>query len=139
MSAVGRKQIVAGILRRDGRVLICQRSRGQVQPLRWEFPGGKVEAGESEVAALEREVWEELGVVARCGALVFRLRYRYAETGELELAFYEMTWSGEVENRVFEQIVWEEAGRLGGYDFLEADRPVVEWLAGGVAESAAAE
>ena len=125
------KKIVAGILRRDGRVLICQRARGQVQGLKWEFPGGKVEPGEDERAALERELREELDVRAVVGPLLVRLRHRYSETGELDLAFYEITgFDGEPRNCVFETIVWERVDRLRSYDFLAADGPVVDLLAG---------
>lgn len=125
------KHIVAGILRRDGEILICQRARGQVQELKWEFPGGKIEPGEDERAALERELREELDVGSEIGALLARIRHRYSETGELDLAFYEIRrFEGEPRNCVFESIVWEKAERLYEYDFLAADRPIVEMLAG---------
>ena len=125
------KRIVAGILRRDGQILICQRARGQVQELKWEFPGGKIEPGEDDRTALERELREELDVASEIGSLLARIRHRYSETGELDLAFYEVRrFEGEPRNCVFESIVWEDAGKLRGYDFLAADRPIVEMLAG---------
>jgi 8-oxo-dGTP diphosphatase len=124
-------QIVAGVLRQGGRVLICQRARGR-HAGRWEFPGGKVEAGESEAAALERELREELGVEAETGALLLRLRHDYGD-GEFELAFYEARLrAGEPENRVFSAIAWERVEGLGAYAFLEADRPLLRLLAAGM-------
>lgn len=125
------KRIVAGILRRKDQILICQRSRRQVQGLKWEFPGGKIEPGEEERAALERELREELDVASVIGPLLARIRHRYSETGELDLAFYEVAhFEGEPRNCVFETIVWEKVDLLKTYDFLDADRPIVEMLAG---------
>jgi mutator protein MutT len=123
-------RIVAGVLRRGGRVLICQRAGGR-HAGRWEFPGGKVEAGESEPAALARELREELGIEAEAGALLLRLHHDYGE-GELELAFYEAALrAGEPENRVFAAIAWERVEALAGYAFLEADAPLLRQLAAG--------
>jgi len=123
------RKIVAGILRRAGTVLICQRAGSGAQPLRWEFPGGKLEAGEEERLGLERELREELGIEARVGRVFARIRHTYAETGELDLVFFEVTgFEPEPVNRVFEAMVWEQPARLGSYDFLEADRPVLELL-----------
>jgi len=123
------KQIVAGVLRRGARILICQRARGSVQELRWEFPGGKLEPGEDEPTALRRELREELGVQIKLGPLLARIRHRYAETGELELAFYDVLgFDPDPRNLVFERIVWELPERFDTYDFLPADRPVLDLL-----------
>ena len=123
------KQVVAGILRRGEAILICQRRRGGAQGGQWEFPGGKLEPGEEERTALVRELREELGIEAEVGRLLARVRHRYAETGELELAFYEVAaFAGEPENRVFEAIAWVAAAEFGRYDFLAADRPLLELL-----------
>lgn len=121
--------IVAAVLRRDRHILICQRSRSGAMPLRWEFPGGKVEAEESEPDALRRELREELGIEARPGRLLARVRHAYPESGVLELAFYEVRhFVGEPVNRVFEQVAWELPSRFDTYDFLPADRPVLDLL-----------
>ncbi len=125
------RRIVAGVLRREGRVLICQRAEGVRHAGRWEFPGGKVEAGESEAEALARELREELGIEAAAGALLLRVRHDYGE-GELEIAFYEAAIeAGEPENRVFAAIAWERPEALAGYAFLDADRPLLRRLAAG--------
>jgi 8-oxo-dGTP diphosphatase len=122
--------IVAGIIQRDSKVLICQRPDYKVQPLRWEFPGGKLEPGESEQEALRRELCEELGIEADVGREVARLRHSYQETGDLELIFYAVeAFSGEPRNLVFERIAWVSPQELTQFDFLEADRELVHQLA----------
>jgi 8-oxo-dGTP diphosphatase len=125
--------VVAAIIRQNGRLLICQRRRDDRFPLKWEFPGGKVAAGETPEQALARELEEELGVRAAVGREVLRTRYRYSEMAdELELIFFatELT-AGPVRNLAFDRIEWAAAERLSGYDFLPADRELVERLAAG--------
>lgn len=125
-------RVVAGILRRGQRILICQRGPGRFAG-QWEFPGGKCEPGESEAAALARELSEELGIAASVGRLLARVRHRYAAGGEVEVAFYEVPeFHGEPREMaappLFAALVWAPAGELGGYDFLAADVAVVEQL-----------
>ena len=116
--------VVAGILERDGRILICQRKADQAHPLKWEFPGGKVEAGEEPGAALQRELNEELGIVAGAAREVTRYEFSYPGKNPILLIFHAVSeWQGELENRIFNQMVWEERGLLPGYDFLEGDIP----------------
>jgi 8-oxo-dGTP diphosphatase len=118
----GLVNVVAGVIRRDGRILICQRKRGSRHELKWEFPGGKVEERETPASALARELREELGVEARVGKELTRYEYQYPSRPPILLIFYEVTeFSGEPENRVFEQMVWEEPARLAACDFLEGD------------------
>jgi len=115
--------VVAGIIRRDGRVLICQRKRGSRHELKWEFPGGKVEARETPRHALVRELREELGIDAAAGKEMARYEYAYPRRAPIQLVFCEVTeFSGEPRNLVFEQIHWEDPPRLSSYDFLEGDR-----------------
>lgn len=129
-SAKAAIRVVAAILRRDGKILICQRAAAGRHGLRWEFPGGKVEAGESEPEALARELDEELGLQIapeHIGPLVARLQHRYADCA-VELAFYEVAATAEPENRVFACIRWEAPQALAAYDFLEADLPLLPRL-----------
>jgi 8-oxo-dGTP diphosphatase len=123
--------VVAAIIVRDGRVLACQRRRDGKFALKWEFPGGKVQAGESPEAALERELHEELNIRALIGAEIFRVRHRYAEMEEeVELIFFSAQIESEkLQNRVFEKIEWAEPTKLRELDFLEADRELVDKLA----------
>jgi len=125
--------VVAAVIQHGGRVLICQRRKGDTFGLKWEFPGGKVHDGESPAAALARELEEELGVRARIGAEIGRTRHKYTEHARaIELQFFSVQLeSVDVRNLAFEQIVWEEPGKLSAYDFLAADRRIVERLSKG--------
>ena len=131
------KQVVAGLIFREDhgnehQVLICQRTRHQSMPLKWEFPGGKIETGEQPRDALRRELHEELGIIAQIGDEVARIRHQYATGSSVELRFYSVTkYEGEVENHIFQQIVWERLADLPKYDFLEADVDLVNRLATG--------
>ena len=128
-----RKQVVvAAILARGDRVLICQRTERQAFALQWEFPGGKVEAGEELVAALARELDEELGIRAAIGPEVAAVEHQYAEGLAVELHFFVVTeFAGEIENRIFQQVRWEARAALDAESFLEADRGVVRRLRSG--------
>ena len=131
------KQVVAGLVVREDlehgpQILICQRTRHQSMPLKWEFPGGKIESGEQPRDALRRELEEELGIIASIGDEVARIRHHYASGSSVELRFYSVpTFEGELENRIFQQIVWENFSELRKYDFLEADIELVNRLATG--------
>ena len=130
------KQVVAGLIVQDGdggrRILICQRTQHQSMPLKWEFPGGKIESGEQPRDALKRELEEELGIDATFGDEVARIRHRYATGSTVELRFFLVpAFTGEIENRIFKQIVWAAPRELPGYDFLEADIGLVKQLASG--------
>ena len=126
------KQVVAAVMVRDSRVLICQRTAEQAFPLQWEFPGGKVEAGEELAAALRRELREELGIESVIGREVATVRHQYTEGLAVELHFFLVTgFDGEIENRIFREVRWEERGALDAATFLEADRDVVQRLRSG--------
>lgn len=123
--------VVAAVIERDGQVLIGQRPAGKWHALKWEFPGGKVEPGESPEDALRRELEEELGIQAVIGGQVADYEYTYPDRSPIRLIFFAVTeFRGEMENRVFEQIRWETRERLPSYDFLEGDLDFVRALAG---------
>lgn len=104
--------------------MICQRRADQPHPLKWEFPGGKIEAGETPEAALIRELREELGIESAAGREITRYEFAYPGKNGILLIFIAVTeWAGEVENRIFESMVWETGERLREYDFLEGDVP----------------
>lgn len=124
--------VVAAVIERDGRVLICQRRQGRRHALKWEFPGGKVEAGEQFGDALVRELREELAIEARIGAELGRYDIRYGNGPVMRLMFFQVTeFTGEPVNLEFERMVWEERGKLFDYDFLDGDVEFVRKLAGG--------
>jgi len=126
-------QVVAALIESEGKLLVCQRRRGGPFELRWEFPGGKVQPGETLEAALARELEEELGVTAKIGREVYRTEYRYAEMPEpIDLIFFAASVPRtEIRNLVFEQIEWREPGSLPELNFLPADRELIEKLAKG--------
>ena len=114
--------VVAAVIERAGCILIAQRKRTGQHPLKWEFPGGKVEAGETPEAALIRELAEELGIEARIAGEISRYEYAYPGRESILLIFYRVAeFAGEPRNLDFEQIEWTPRGRLGDYDFLEGD------------------
>jgi 8-oxo-dGTP diphosphatase len=124
-----RALVVAAVVRRAGATLVSLRRREAERGGQWEFPGGKVEPGEAEPAALRREILEELGCPVEVGALLARHRHRYPDL-EVELAFYECRLPPGAEPRAIavERLEWAPAGSLSGYDFCEADRPVLPLL-----------
>lgn len=128
------KQVVAAIMVRepDKKILICQRTKTQPLPLKWEFPGGKIEEGEEPEAALRRELEEELGIRAEIGAEVSRFVHHYRNGGGVELAFYLVDrYEGEIDNRIFKDVRWVDRKELPKFDFLEADVKLVKEIAAG--------
>ena len=126
------KRVVAALIMKDGKVLVCQRTRHQAMPLKWEFPGGKIEEGEQPRDALWRELDEELGIDARIGEEVARIQHEYKGGGAVELRFYVVhNFDGEIENRIFRDVRWAKRSELPAYDFLEADRELIQDLAAG--------
>jgi mutator protein MutT len=120
--------VVAAIIEREGRVLICRRSEKGPHPLKWEFPGGKVEPGETLADALARELREELAVDAEIGRELTRYEYAYAGKTPILLVFFAAAFEGREENRVFERVEWARRGTLAEFDFLEGDVAFVKRL-----------
>ena len=115
-------EVVAAVMLWEGRILIGQRKRGGRHPLKWEFPGGKVEPGEDPRAALARELREELNVDAVIGEELDSYEVSYGDGFRLMLHFYRVTqFHGEPRNLDFEQIAWAKPEQLPEYDFLEGD------------------
>jgi 8-oxo-dGTP diphosphatase len=132
MCAEAVKTVVAALVFNSGKLLICQRAANGRFPNKWEFPGGKVEAGEEPKEALRRELAEELGISTEIGDEVWRTDHQYPGHPALRLLFFSVrSYSPSPENRVFEQILWMKTTDLSQYDFLEADRPLVERLSSG--------
>jgi 8-oxo-dGTP diphosphatase len=121
------KQVVAAILERDGRVLACRRRPDHAHPLKWEFPGGKVEPGESVADAVVRELREELGIEARGCEEMARYRFAYPGKTPIELIFLRVAgFDGEPRNLIFHEIAWTPREELRTLDFLEGDLPFLE-------------
>jgi 8-oxo-dGTP diphosphatase len=124
--------VVVALIFRDSKILICQRRHDDTHALQWEFPGGKVESGETPSEALVRELREELGIEAVVGEEIFRTLHHYREyESELELIFLQaaVDRGAALQNRVFERFEWAEPAALPGYDFLQADKEFVRLIA----------
>lgn len=126
------KRVVAALITKQGKLLVCQRTRHQTMPLKWEFPGGKIEEREQPRDALRRELEEELGIVATIGDEVARIQHEYPNRSRVELRFFVVReYAGEIENRIFKNIQWAAPKDLPTFDFLEADLTLVKDLAAG--------
>lgn len=132
-----RRVVAALILRGDGaarEIFICQRRADQPMGLKWEFPGGKIEPGETSVEALARELSEELGVEATIGERITSVRHTYRNGGAIDIEFFLVRdYRGELTNNIpiFEQMLWISVVRLPDYDFLAADLNLIRDLADG--------
>ena len=122
-------QVVAAVIERGGRILVCRRKAGQPHPLKWEFPGGKLEPGEEPRQALVRELDEELGIHAFPGGEITRYQFAYPGKPAILLIFFRVTeFQGEPRNLVFDEIRWEPPAALPQLDFLEGDIDFVREL-----------
>ena len=123
-----RKLVVAALVRRDGRVLMSRRRSDQPMPLLWEFPGGKIEAGEAPEAALAREVREELGCQLRVGRIHEVVFHAYADF-DLYMLVYACTLAGTPRPVEVADVRWVPPAELSRYEVLPADVALVARLA----------
>ncbi|WP_431246973.1 (deoxy)nucleoside triphosphate pyrophosphohydrolase [Leifsonia xyli] len=124
--------VVAAVIRDGACILACRRAPGKDAAGRWEFPGGKVEPGESPEAALAREIAEELGVRIDVGPLLDRTVTARAEGRPIDLACYDCRLSGPapLASTDHDELRWLPPHRLTELDWAEADRPAVRRLTG---------
>jgi len=124
--------VAAALILRGEEVLICQRRADQPMALKWEFPGGKIEPGETPEQALARELEEELGIDGDIGTLVVHSRHTYRSGGAVDLQFFAVhSFRREVTNRIFHDVRWIALRDLTNYDFVAADRELIRDLAAG--------
>lgn len=122
------KRIAAAVLRRKNNILICRRGPGGSCAYLWEFPGGKIEPGETGEECAIRECREELGVEIQIQGLEEEMVYQYPD-GPYSFAFYNGSIvKGEPEKRVHLEIRWVSPDELTDFSFCPADRPLVERL-----------
>ena len=121
-------EVVAALIRAEGKILICQRPGHKARGLLWEFPGGKVDPGETPQNALKRECVEELGIRLAVGELFARVSHRYPDLS-VRLSLYEASIAeGSPQNLEHRDIRWVSPGELLDYDFCPADRDIIARL-----------
>jgi len=123
------KQVTAAVMEKDGKILIAQRKRGDALAGKWEFPGGKLEPGETPEICLRRELMEEFGVDTRIGGFICSSKFEYKHLPIELLAYRAEHLSGEFKLNDHDRIEWVVPADLAKYDFCSADIPVVELLA----------
>lgn len=124
--------MAAALIVRHGEILIGQRRPDQPMGSLWEFPGGKIEPGETAPQALIRELGEELGIEAQIGPRVTHIRHNYRHGGAVDLQFFVVReFAGEIANQIYQQVRWVRLEDLAAYEFLAADRGLVKDLAAG--------
>ena len=124
--------MVAALIVRGDEILCCQRTEHQALALKWEFPGGKIEAGETPPQALRRELDEELGINAEIGREITRILHTYQNGNSVNLHFFVVErYQKELQNRIFRDVRWVKRGDLPTLDFLDADKQLVRHLAAG--------
>lgn len=131
-------QVAVGILIRnsssstESEVLICQRIKSGRYPLKWEFPGGKVETGETGEECLRRELFEELEIHPGIIEPYHHQQHSYADSGAFDVTYYLVaSFTDTLINRVFELTAWVPISQLGNYDILEGNMDVISKLLAG--------
>jgi 8-oxo-dGTP diphosphatase len=117
--------VVCAIIERDGGFLIARRSAGRHLARRWEFPGGKVEPGESEVEALERELLEELAIRVEIVERLTSVEHSYPDRSLRLIAYRCTIVDGEPYAGEHEELRWIAIDEVCQYDFPEADLPIL--------------
>ena len=122
--------VVAALMRRTGKVLVGQRPEGASLAGQWEFPGGKIELGESPEAALQRELKEELGIDAEIGALKLVATHAYGKTGILFLFYDVKFWKGQIKMQQHPDLRWVTPKELAQLDLPEANTKFLQQILG---------
>lgn len=120
--------VVAGLMVRDGKLLIARRPEGKHMAGKWEFPGGKIEKGESPERALERELEEELGVRTETGRIYHVIAHSYPDKDVLLLFYRSVLVEGEPHPVEEAEVRWIAPEELRRFDWAEADAPLVDRL-----------
>jgi 8-oxo-dGTP diphosphatase len=123
-------RVAVAILRRNGKLMVCQRRKGGRYALKWEFPGGKIEPGETILGCLERELYEELSIHITAVGRVESAISHYDDGGLFEVAYCHVSsFEGELQNNVFQEIRWVSPNELASMDVLEGNAEIIARLA----------
>ncbi len=118
--------VAAGFLRKDGKILVGQRPENNSLPGQWEFPGGKIEPGETPEQALAREMEEELGIEVEVGDLKLACTHSYGDVGILILFFEILYWKGEPRAKHHMMLEWIHPEELKTRNIPEANRKILD-------------
>lgn len=122
-------EVVCGLIEQEGRILLGQRRPDDKHALKWEFPGGKVEPGETPAQALERELMEELRIAAGPIREMHRYEFAYPGKAPVRLIFLHVNgFGGAIDNQIYQALAWVTPEGLRGYDILEGDQAFLDWL-----------
>ena len=120
-------KVVAGLIFRRNKILICQRNKNSAYPLKWEFPGGKIEKNETSKETLQRELFEELSIKVEVGKKFFSQKWNYKNSGSFSVDFFIIeNINGKIKNNIFNQIKWVKIFELKRYNHLEGNADVIE-------------
>ena len=122
--------VVTALISREGKLLVGRRPEGQSLPGLWEFPGGKIELGETPERALHRELKEELGIDAEVGSLALATTHNYGQTGIVLLFFHVHFWKGEIRSVHHTELRWIEPRELPHWPLPDANRKILDRLMG---------
>ena len=122
------KTVTAAIIERNGSILIARRSPESKLPGKWEFPGGKLEEGETLQACLKRELMEELGIETEIGDHFLSSFYEYEHGGFTIEAFYVRWIGGKITLIDHDRVGWVAVAELENYHLLPADIPIARKL-----------
>ncbi len=120
--------VVGGLIVKSNKILICQRSSNNEHPLKWEFPGGKVEKLEEPVQALKRELKEEIKITIQHPTYLCDYTFEYQDLDKkVKILFFLITdYLGDISNTIHNQLKWIEIKQLSDYDFLEGDHEIIK-------------
>ncbi|WP_270087314.1 (deoxy)nucleoside triphosphate pyrophosphohydrolase [Sphingobacterium sp. SYP-B4668] len=119
-------QVTCAIIEHEGKILICQRSSKMTLPLKWEFPGGKIEPGESKKVCLRREIEEELGIQIYIQEELSPVEHHYPNFSLTLYPFRCELCKGQPVAMEHAQAIWIQKSELDNFDWAEADLPIIK-------------
>jgi len=123
-----KKLIAAGVIENNGKILIAKRAKRDALFEKWEFPGGKVEVGETLQECLKRELFEELGIQAEVGEYLCTSTFCHKDTWFDMCAFKVSSFEGNIVLSEHSAIAWVTPSELSNYDMPDPDLPIVKFL-----------